>query len=213
MKIAALDHRRHRLGRGMAQMPVPDLDHRGAVTAPHAGRAQHPHPRRIVPGGQRGKQRLRSRQLAGQAVAHPDGQIGRRGLAFAPWVEMGVERRHLPDLGHAQRHLLGQRAQMGGGKLAVRILDQVQELDQQIAPPRTIPQQGPHLGKCCITELPPLGGVAPAPTPRFPHAVVLTRCHLRPCSRLVAWAHPVIPPRGTIDKTRPLSYRMRHDLG
>jgi len=43
------------------------------------------------------------------------------------------------------------------GDTAVRILDAVQELDQQVAPPRRVAQQGLHLGERRASTWRPLG--------------------------------------------------------
>ena len=58
-------------------------------------------------------------------------------------------------------HFLGQRADMGGGQVAVGILDEMQELDQQVASPRTLSQQTPHLCQSRIVQLPALRRLAP----------------------------------------------------
>ena len=99
----------------------------------------------IEPVPQGREQRLGAQQLAGQAVADPHGERRRRRLALLHHIEMGVEGRDLVDLGLRQAHLLGERRQMRGREMAVAVLDQVQMLDQQVAPARAVAEQGPHL--------------------------------------------------------------------
>ena len=52
-----------------------------------------------------------------------------------------VEARHLVDLGHRQAHLLGKRREMRSRQVAVRVLDFVKMLDEQVATARRIAQQ------------------------------------------------------------------------
>jgi hypothetical protein len=47
---------------------------------------------------------------------------------------MGIEGRNLVDFGECELHLGRQRRQMRGGEMPVVVLDQVQVLDQQVAP-------------------------------------------------------------------------------
>ena len=58
---------------------------------------------------------------------------------------MRVEGRDLVDLGERKLHLVRQRREMRGGEMAVMVLDQVQVLDQQVAPARLVDQQRAHL--------------------------------------------------------------------
>ena len=60
---------------------------------------------------------------------------------------MVVEGRDLEDLGQGQAHLVGQRGEMAVRELAVAVLDQVEVLDQQVAPPRPLAEQRAHLGQ------------------------------------------------------------------
>ena len=66
---------------------------------------------------------------------------GRRQLAFLHHVEMRVESRDLIDFGQRHLHLGGERGEMRGGEMAVFVLDQMQMLDQQIAPARPVAEQ------------------------------------------------------------------------
>ena len=64
---------------------------------------------------------------------------------------MGVERRDLIDFGLRQTHLFGQSADVRGGQMAVGILDQVKEFDQQIAAARAVAQKVADLGHWNMT--------------------------------------------------------------
>ena len=54
---------------------------------------------------------------------------------------MRVEGRDLVNFGERHLHLGGERGEMRGGEMAVFILDQMQMLDQQIAPARAVAEQ------------------------------------------------------------------------
>ncbi len=88
-----------------------------------------------------GKQPLRAGKRAGQRIADPHGDRRRRRLAFLHHVEMGVEGRDLIDLGERELHFLRQGGEMGGREMTVMVLNQMQMLDQEIAPARPIGQQ------------------------------------------------------------------------
>src|SRR5262249_55446287 len=62
-------------------------------------------------------------------------------------------------------HLLRQRGEMRRGKVAVAVLDQVQVLDQQVAPALAVAKQGAHLVERTRINLPALGGLAGAIAP------------------------------------------------
>ena len=130
----------------------------------HARRPDDAHFGRIGPGLERVDQRVRACDHATETVAHADGQRRRRRLAFLHDVEMGVEGRDLVDLGLGQLHLVGQRRQMGRRQVTVSVLDQVQILDQQIALPRRIAQQGANpveRGRIDLAALGNRAGLAP----------------------------------------------------
>src|SRR5450759_1410427 len=57
---------------------------------------------------------------------------------------MRIEGRDLVDFGEREFHLQGQRGEMGGGQIAVMVLDQMQVFDQQIAPARLVGEQRAH---------------------------------------------------------------------
>ena len=105
-----------------------------------AGRPDDPNPGGVDASLQLGQQLLRPSHGAAQAVADADGH-GRRGcLALLHHVEVVVEGGDLVDLGLRQPQLLGQRRHVLGRDMAVAVLDQVQELDQQVAPARAVAQ-------------------------------------------------------------------------
>ncbi len=163
--MAAPRRRQHGLGRRAVDMGVPDLAGRRVLAAAHAGRALYADLRGVGAGPQRLGQGVRARDLAGQAVADPDREGGGRRLALLHGVEMGVEGRDLPDLRHGQAHLLRQGAQMARGEMAVRVLYQVEVLDQQVAPPWPLAEQVSDLGPGGVLDLPALGMRAPAAPP------------------------------------------------
>ena len=152
------------LGGGVLDVTVTDLGDRRGVAAAHAGRPQHPHVA-SKPVRKLGEQGLGAGHGAAQAVADPDGDLRRRRLAVEHDIEMGVEGGDLVDLGHGQRHLLGERVQVRGGEPAIAVLDQVQVLDQQVAVARALVQERSDFFACDGFELPSLGevgGLAPA---------------------------------------------------
>jgi len=56
-------------------------------------------------------------------------------------IRDSVEGRGLEHFGERQLHLVGERRQMARGNLMISVLDQMQVLDQQIAPPRPVAEQ------------------------------------------------------------------------
>ncbi len=70
---------------------------------------------------------------------------------------MRIEGRDLVDFGERELHLGGQRGEMRGGQIAVMILDQMQMLDQQIAPARPVGEQRAHFLKRRGVDLAALG--------------------------------------------------------
>ena len=87
------------------------------------------------------QQLFRAQHGAGQRIADPNGQRRDVGLAFLHHVEMRVEGRGLEHLGERQLHLVGERREMRCGNLMIFVLDQMQMLDQEIAPPRPVAEQ------------------------------------------------------------------------
>ena len=79
---------------------------------------------------------------------------------------MGVERGDLVDLDEREPHLLGERREMPRMQAAEMVLQQVQMLDQQVAPPLAFAEQRLHLGERGGIDLPALRVIRPAPPPR-----------------------------------------------
>ena len=115
--------------------------------------------------GQIGQQTLGARHGAGQRVADPHRHRRRRGLALFDHVEMRVEGRDLIDFGLRQLHLGGERGEMRRGDVAVFVLNQMQMLDQQVAPARAVGQQRLDIGGGLRIDLTALGRARRAPTP------------------------------------------------
>ena len=93
-------------------------------------------------------ERVATGHLAGQRLAHPHRERRRSGLAFLHDVEVMVERRHLVHLGHREPHFLCQRDDVRSRDAAVGVLDPVQMLDQEVAPPWRVAEQRAYLGEC-----------------------------------------------------------------
>ncbi len=128
---------------GMHHLHVTDRADRRAVASAHAGRAHHAHIWAQL-FRQFGKQPLGAKQRAGQRIADPHGNRRRRRLAFLHHIEMGVEGRHLVDLGERKLHFLRQGGKVRGREMTVMVLNQMQMLDEEIAPARPIGQQREH---------------------------------------------------------------------
>ena len=78
---------------------------------------------------------------------------------------MRVEGRDLVDLGKRELHLLRERREMRGREMAVAVLDQMQVLDEQVAPALALAQQRADLVERARVDLAPLrrpGRAAPA---------------------------------------------------
>ena len=65
-----------------------------------------------------------------------------------------------------QSKYLGERGEMRGGQVRVAVLDQVEMLDQQVAPALAFAKQFLHLTECGGIYLPSLRVIRPAPPPR-----------------------------------------------
>ena len=117
-----------------------DLGRRRGVAAADAGRAHHANAGTGVV-LQFLQQFFRAQHRAGQGIADADGQRRDVGLAFLHHVEMRVEGRGLEHFGEGELHLVGERGEMGRGNLVIFVLDQVQVLDQEVAPPRPVAEQ------------------------------------------------------------------------
>src|SRR5712691_13208326 len=79
---------------------------------------------------------------------------------------MGVERGDLIDFDEGEPHLLGERRQIARMQAAEMVLQQMQVLDQQIAPALAINEQRLHLGERGGIDLSPLRMIGPAPAAR-----------------------------------------------
>ena len=117
-----------------------DLGHRRDIAQPDAGRAHHANAGagRCL---QFMQQFFRAQHGAGQGIADADGQRRDVGLALLHHIEMRVEGRGLEHFGKRQLHLVGKRCEMRRGNLVIGVLDQVQMLDQEVAPPRPVAEQ------------------------------------------------------------------------
>ena len=133
-----------------------DENGRRLIAAADAGRAHDAHPG-SDPGRQRLEQPPGAHHLAGQPVADPHGQRGRRRLPLLDDVEVGVEGCDLEHLGHRQPHLLGQRPEVRRREVAVAILDEMEVFDQKITAARAVAQQGGDLIEGGLVNLAPAG--------------------------------------------------------
>ncbi len=80
------------------------------------------------------------------------------GSPFLHDIEMRVEGRGLEHFRKRQLHLVGERGEMGGGNLVISVLDQMQMLDQEVAPPRPVAEQKFDLMRGGRIDLATLGG-------------------------------------------------------
>ena len=111
------------------------------------------------------QQLFRAHHGAGQRVADANGQRRDIRLAFLHHVEMRVEGRGLEHLRKRQLHLVGKGCEMGGRDLMIFVLDQVQVLDQEIAPPRPVTEKKLDLVGGGGVDLAALGGgLGPLPS-------------------------------------------------
>ena len=100
-----------------------------------AGRRDDAHPasqRPLEPG----HQLAGAGELAGERIAHAHGERRGRRFAFLDDVKMVVESGDFVDFGLREPHLPRERRDVGGGEVAVVVLDQVQVLDQQVTAAR-----------------------------------------------------------------------------
>ena len=80
------------------------------------------------------------------------------GLALLHHVEMRVEGRGLEHFREGELHLVGKGGEMRGRNLAIGVLDEMQMLDQQVAPPRPVAEQKRNLFSGLRIDLAALGG-------------------------------------------------------
>src|SRR5437763_7463051 len=76
---------------------------------------------------------------------------------------MRIEGRDLVDFGERQLHLLGERRKMCRRQMSVVVLDQMQMLDEEVAPERPISEQGSHFRERRGINLAALRGAARPP--------------------------------------------------
>ena len=150
-----------RVRRRVEHLHMPDRTDRRAVARAHAWRAHDAH---LAPefSGKIAQQMLRAAHGAGERVAHPHRHRRRRGLAFLHHVEMRVEGRDLVDLGERKLHLGGERGEMRGREMPVAVLDEMQILDQEIAPQLARTEQRADVIERSRIDLAALGGPARA---------------------------------------------------
>ncbi len=194
MRLTGRDRGGDAVRAGVLVQRVTDGDDRRLVAAAHARRPHHPHAR-AEPIRQFAEQPGAAHHRAGQAVADPHRDRRRRRLVIHDDVEMGVERGDLVDLDQRQPHLLGERRKVAGVQAAEAVLQQVQVLDQQVAPPLPVAEQGAHLGERRRIDLAALRVVGTAPPSRagMDAAVVLClrrhgRRYTAPSSRIALMA-------------------------
>src|ERR1700730_18186756 len=141
-----------------------DRHDRRAMAAAHARCADNAYAV-AEPGAQPIKELHPAGQLAAQTVADPHGQRRRWRLVVHDDVEMGVERGDLVDLDEREAHLLGECREMARIEATEMVLQQMQVLDQQVAPPFTGVEQRLNLAERGRVDLPALRVIGPAPTP------------------------------------------------
>ena len=167
------DRRLDRGGGGALDVEMPDLGHRRHVAAAHAGRGDHADPGRIEAGGERRAQRLGSGERAGQRVADPDGDRRAAG-SHPPSPRRNGRRRWRPPRPRPATGASPRPARADArAEAAVRVLDQVEKLDQQVAAARPVAEEPAHLGERVVVERPaPWAGRARGPcrTSRCPCA-------------------------------------------
>jgi len=83
---------------------------------------------------------------------------------------MGIEGRDLVDLGERELHLLRQGGEMRGREIIVAVLDQMQMLDEEIAPAFAIAEQRPHPPHARRIDLAAFRGARRAAASGFPRS-------------------------------------------
>jgi hypothetical protein len=76
---------------------------------------------------------------------------------------MRIEGRHLVDLGQRELHLLRQRRKVRRRQVTVTVLDEMEMLDQEIAPARPRVEKRSHLRQRLRIDLAALGGTPGPP--------------------------------------------------
>src|ERR1700736_87176 len=103
------------------------------------------------------QQLLRAQHRTGERVADANGQGRDIRFDFLTHIEMEVERRGLKLFRKRKLHLVGKSREMGGGNLVIFVLDEVQMLDEKIAPPQPVAEQKFDLVRSRRVDLASLG--------------------------------------------------------
>jgi len=142
-----------------------DLGRRRGVATADARRAHHANARAgaVL---QLMQQFFRTQHGAGQGVADANGQRRDIGLALLHHVEMRIEGRGLEHFRKRQFHLVGKGCEVGCGNLMIFVLDQMQMLDQQIAPRGRSPSKTAISSAAWDRPGGPWGSISPAFVPR-----------------------------------------------
>jgi hypothetical protein len=131
--------------RGRRQEPLAEHRRGCPIAGPHTRRVHDPDELRIEIPLEFGAQPLGPREHADDAVADPQRHGGRRGLAFADHVEMGVKSRDLENFRLGELQLFRQRREMRRGKMAEMVLQEMEMLDQERRVARPFAQKCAHL--------------------------------------------------------------------
>jgi hypothetical protein len=155
--VAAVCSSKHACDTGVIDKVMADLGRGRGVAAADAGRAHHANAG--ASGGlQFMQQFLAAQHRAGQRIADANGQRRNVRLALLHHVEMRIEGRGLEHLRKGKLHLVGERCEVGCGNLLPGVLDEVQVLDQKVAPPRSVAEQKRNLFSGLRVDLTALGG-------------------------------------------------------
>ena len=138
---------------------MPNRANRRALASAHARRTHHADIRPEL-AWQGREQFLRACHRAGQRVADAHRDRRRRHLALLHDIEVRVECCDLIDFGLRQLHFSGERRHVRGRDVPVPILNEMQMLDQQVAPARLIAQQRADFGGGLGIDLTALGRAA-----------------------------------------------------
>ena len=102
------------------------------------------------------QQMLSARHRTGKRITHAHGDGGQRRGALLHHIEMGVKGRDLVNFRERELHLMGERREMGRREPPVFVLDEMEILDQEIAPALALAEERAHLGERNRIDLPPL---------------------------------------------------------
>ncbi len=172
-----------------------DLGDRRTVAETDTGRAHHANPGTCA-ALQFMQQIFRAHHRASERVADANGQGRDVRLAFLHHIEMGVEGRGLEHFREGKIHLVGKRGEVGRGDLMIFVLDEMQMLDQEIAPPRPVAEQGFDLLRGDRIDLASLGRGFGPPAPlarmfeRADFLNVMTYRNVSFLPLLLFWSNP-----------------------